>query len=162
MCLLIFFGCAQSDGPTVESSTYDLMLRALLDHNVPEMSVPELADEPYRYTILDAREEAEYNVSHIESAVWVGYEDFDRERLKGVDLNEPIVVYCSVGYRSEKITDQLIYLGYTNVFNLYGGIFEWVNQGNPVYNNNGTETEKVHAYNRAWGAWLSEGEKVYE
>ncbi len=48
-----------------------------------------------------------------------------------------VVVYCSVGYRSEKIAEKLKAAGYKNVFNLYGGIFEWENQNLPVYDSNG-------------------------
>ena len=52
--------------------------------------------------------------------------------------------------------------GYRNVRNLYGSIFEWVNQDNPVVDNQGKPTQKVHAYSRTWGVWLNKGEKVYE
>jgi rhodanese-related sulfurtransferase len=155
------FGCGQSgENARVESSSYDFLLRSLLNHNVPEISVANLADSFHHFTILDSREKEEYEVSHIQNAIWVGYDDFDRDRLAQVSKDAPIVVYCSIGYRSEQITDQLAYLGYTNVHNLYGGIFEWVNQGNPVYDQSG-ETEKVHAYSKTWGIWLNEGEKVY-
>ncbi|WP_159038468.1 hypothetical protein [Brumimicrobium mesophilum] len=45
---------------------------------------------------------------------------------------------------------------------MYGSIFEWVNEGKPVYNLEGEETMKVHAYSKSWGIWLKKGEKVYE
>lgn len=69
-------------------------------------------------------------------------------------------MYCSIGYRSEKIAKKLLENGYDNVSNLYGGIFEWANQGNKVYNDYG-ETTKVHAFSRLWSVWLNKGEKVY-
>ena len=72
-----------------------------------------------------------------------------------------IVIYCSVGVRSEKIGEKLIAAGYTNVKNLYGSIFEWVNEGNAVYNMNGKATNRVHAYSKTWGIWLKKGVKVY-
>ncbi|HCQ29365.1 MAG TPA: rhodanese-like domain-containing protein, partial [Flavobacteriales bacterium] len=52
--------------------------------------------------------------------------------------------------------------GYKNVFNLYGGIFDWKNKGFRVVDNQGKETEKVHPYNEKWGVWLTKGEKAYE
>jgi len=58
------------------------------------------------------------------------------------------------------VSEKLLSAGYQHVSNLYGGIFEWVNQGNPLYNENGP-TSKVHAYSRTWGVWLNKGEKVY-
>ncbi|MEL6718853.1 MAG: rhodanese-like domain-containing protein, partial [Bacteroidota bacterium] len=68
--------------------------------------------------------------------------------------------YCSVGYRSEKISEQLLEAGFKDVSNLYGGIFEWKNQDHEVVDEKGA-TEKVHAYDRVWGFWLKEGKKVY-
>lgn len=109
---------------------------------------------------LDARERKEYEVSHIKGAHWIGYDDYKRSRLPKVSKSTPIVVYCSVGYRSEKITEKLLQDGYTEVYNLYGGVFEWVNQGHPVYVN-GHRTHRVHAFDRKWGVWLKKGERVY-
>jgi hypothetical protein len=77
------------------------------------------------------------------------------------DKSIPLVVYCSVGVLSEDIGEKLEALGYTNVKNLYGGIFEWKNKGYPVIDNNGKDTRKVHAYNKRWGQLLTNAEKVY-
>ena len=52
-------------------------------------------------------------------------------------------------------------MGYSAVYNLYGGIFEWKNQNQAVYRNH-KETEEVHAYNKMWGFWLDKGIKVYD
>lgn len=49
---------------------------------------------------------------------------------------------------------------YTNVHNLNGGIFEWVNQGYKVKNHTGY-TNKVHTFNEFWSQWLLRGEKIY-
>ncbi|NBP69657.1 MAG: rhodanese-like domain-containing protein, partial [Cytophagia bacterium] len=98
----------------------------------------------------------------LENALLVGYEDFNIENVKDLDKKTPIVVYCSVGYRSEKVTEKLKQAGFTNVSNLYGGIFEWINQGYKVVDSNEKETNNVHAYNKTWGIWLSKGNKVYD
>lgn len=144
----------------VNSGTYNLMLKTLLSHSVNEVSVSQ-TDTLKNVVYIDSREQAEYNVSHIKNAIWVGYNDFDTERMKEVSKNSKIVVYCSVGKRSEDIALQLKKAGYTDVANLYGGIFEWVNTGKPVYNQQG-ETNKVHAYSKTWGIWLNKGKKVYD
>ena len=39
----------------------------------------------------------------------------------------PIVVYCSVGIRSQRVGQQLLEAGYTQVWNLRGGIFKFGN-----------------------------------
>ena len=71
-------------------------------------------------------------------------------------------MYCSLGVRSEDIGEQLKKAGYTNVFNLYGGIFEWKNKGFSVYNNDETLTENVHVCNAYWSQWLLKGNKIYD
>ena len=48
-----------------------------------------------------------------------------------------------------------------NAKNLYGGIFEWKNQDGTVVDDEGSITDSVHAFDRAWGIWLNKGKKVY-
>ncbi|MEZ4919143.1 MAG: rhodanese-like domain-containing protein [Saprospiraceae bacterium] len=137
------------------------MLKTLLGHTVPELGVAKVAPKASDFVWLDAREPKEYQVSHIKGAQLVGYDHFDIEALpEGLSKDQPIVVYCSVGYRSEKVAEKLRAAGFTRVSNLYGGIFEWVNQGHPVYKGE-QKTAKVHAYDKKWGVWLKKGEKVY-
>lgn len=145
----------------VESKSYGIMLKTLLSHTVPELNVAEV-DPSKKVVWLDAREKNEFAVSKIENAQWVGYDDFSMERVANLAKDDEIVVYCSVGYRSEKVAEQLIEAGYTNVHNLYGGIFEWKNTGKSVVDETNSETEKVHAYNKTWGIWLNNGKKVYK
>jgi rhodanese-related sulfurtransferase len=145
----------------VQSGAYRTMLKTLLSHTVPEMSIQEAkALDPQAVYFLDARETKEFQVSHLLNARPVGYDHFSLQSVEDIPRGARIVVYCSVGYRSEKVTEKLLSAGYQDVSNLYGGIFEWVNQGNPLYNENGP-TNKVHAYSRTWGVWLNKGEKVY-
>lgn len=158
----LLFTCQLEASAQVQSAAYRTMLKGLLSHTVPELSVQEAVKRQENSIFLDAREWREYEVSHIPGAIFVGYDHFDWSHLATVqDKNKPVVVYCSVGYRSEKISEKLLQAGYTNVSNLYGGIFEWVNQGFPVVDNSGA-TRKVHAYNRTWGVWLKKGDKVYK
>jgi len=144
----------------ISNARYAKMLDGLLSHSVTEVDVQQtkkMSDVIY----IDAREKSEYDASHIKGAIWAGYDDFDLARLTSLNKDQPVVVYCSVGYRSEKITEQLNKNGFSNASNLYGGIFEWVNQGEQVVNAKG-ETQNVHAFNRKWGKWLTAGEKVYD
>ncbi|MDX5419252.1 MAG: rhodanese-like domain-containing protein [Hymenobacteraceae bacterium] len=148
----------------ITDRAYDLMLKGMYSGTVETIEAEELQPallKPDQFLLLDTRSEEEFRVSHLAGARLVDYESFDLSQLSDVPKNTPIVVYCSVGYRSEKIGEELLEAGYTNLQNLYGGIFEWVNQGRPVYNQQG-ETDKVHAYSRAWGIWLRKGEKVYD
>jgi rhodanese-related sulfurtransferase len=145
----------------VQSNAYDLTLKTLLSHSVSEVSISQVK-EMRSVLLLDAREWSEYQVSHIKNATYVGYEQFEIGKLQSINKKQKIVVYCSVGYRSEKISEKLKQAGFADVSNLYGGIFEWVNQGNTVVDNQGNVTENIHAYNKTWGVWLNRGVKVYD
>ncbi len=145
----------------VKSKSYNLLLKKLLKHDVPEISIDTLNKKKDTVLLLDAREIAEYNVSHLYNAKYVGYKDFNIDLLHNTNKNQPIVVYCSVGYRSEKITEKLLDAGFTNVQNLYGGIFEWKNKKLDVVDANGV-TNNVHPYSKTWGLWLKNANKIYE
>ena len=136
------------------------MLKTLLSRNVPELSIENAVLET-KAIFIDARSLEEYEVSHIKDAKHVGFKNPDFSSLDTIEKSSQIIVYCSVGYRSEKITQQLIKIGYTDIYNLYGGIFEWKNQGHEIVNHENKPTENVHAYNLVWGVWLNKGIKVY-
>lgn len=158
--LLVLQACGQTT-----DAAYALMLKGIYNNTVPLLQPKQLFQELQKPAnkplLLDTRSPAEYKVSHIAGARFVGFGDFDVAELKDVPKDTPLVVYCSVGARSEHIGEQLQQAGYKNVRNLYGGIFGWVNHGFSVYNKKG-ETDKVHAYSKTWGIWLQEGEKVYD
>jgi rhodanese-related sulfurtransferase len=111
--------------------------------------------------ILDTREQDEFDVSHLKYARHVGYIWFDMRSVYDIPKQSTIVVYCAVGNRAERIGEKLLKAGYKNVYNLYGGIFEWINQGNPVYTSDMVQTSEIHGYNKHWGNWLIRGAKVF-
>lgn len=140
------------------------LLKTYNSGNVPYMSVQELAMPKTIAILLDTREQSEYEVSHLQNAIHVGYDNFDIETVteKITDKSAIIVVYCSLGIRSEDIAEQLKTAGYTNIYNLFGGIFEWKNNDFMVYNSEDKPTENVHAFSKEWSKWLLKGEKTYD
>jgi rhodanese-related sulfurtransferase len=157
----IVFFCIALSGFSQE--TLSGLLKQYNTNSVPYISVQELAMPKTQAIILDARELPEYEVSHLKDAIHVGYDNFDIKNLENklTDKNELVVVYCSLGIRSENIAEQLKKKGFTNVYNLYGGIFEWKNTNFPVYNEHG-ETNKIHGFSKEWSKWLIKGDCVYE
>ena len=117
-----------------------------------------------RALILDAREKNEFEVSHIKGAIHIGFEKFDLQKTlrKIKNKSQPIVVYCTLGVRSEDIAEKLKEAGYTDVKNLYGGIVEWKNNDFRVYDTNEEQTENVHVCNVYWSQWLLKGVKIYD
>jgi rhodanese-related sulfurtransferase len=139
-----------------QNPDFDKKIANMLSFSVKTISPDDLKRQP-NVVILDARERSEYDVSHLPNALFAGFNNFEKKVLEDIPKDKPIVVYCSIGYRSEKIGEKLKKMGYTKVFNLYGSIFEWLNQGNPVVDKNGQPTKKVHTYNKAWSRWVEEG-----
>lgn len=163
--LSLHLGCAQipADRPHLIDPEFDTHIAELISFSIPLISVEELNQNLSEYAVFDTREKVEYQVSHIESAKYLGYNDFDSSRLENIPKNSKIVLYCSVGYRSEKIGERLNAMGFENVYNLYGSIFEWANRGYKVVDAQGLETQKVHAYDQNWSKWLDESrvEKIW-
>ncbi len=150
---------------TNAQKTLDQTLKKYNNNYVPYISVTELRmyQAQGNVLILDSRELKEYKVSHIETATNVGYDFFLIEEFseKHPNKKEAIVVYCTLGIRSETISDQLIKAGYTNVKNLYGGICEWKNKNFKVYDSTEMETQNIHTFNKEWSKWLKKGTPIF-
>lgn len=157
--------CAQipADRPHCSDTAFDKKVSRTISFSIPVIGVEELKKIQNEVHIFDTRKKEEYDLSHIKGANYLGYEDFDIQRLNSLPKNSKIVLYCSIGYRSEKIGEQLKSQGYTNVHNLYGSLFDWVNRGNEVVDKNGNTTKKVHTYNSNWSKWVidQEIEKIW-
>ncbi|MCH3881864.1 rhodanese-like domain-containing protein [Tenacibaculum sp. K20-16] len=160
---LIFFFLLISINSFSQNNLKDL-LKNYNTESIPYISVDSLKTISNDVVLLDAREKNEFKTSHLENALFVGYDKFNLKKTikKLPNKNAKVVVYCSLGVRSEDVAEQLKKAGYKNVLNLYGGIFEWKNHNQKVYNSKGKETEKVHAFSKEWSKWLLKGEKVYE
>ncbi|MDC7994239.1 rhodanese-like domain-containing protein [Altibacter sp. HG106] len=137
------------------------LLQRYNTRSVPYISVEALRmfQQQGNRVVLDTRERNEYEVSHIQNATFVGFSDFSEAEIDSILPNKetPIVVYCSLGIRSEEIAEKLKKAGYTQVENLYGGIFEWKNKGYPVVNSENQPTDSIHGYSKSWSKWLHNG-----
>lgn len=103
--------------------------------------------------LLDVRQAEEFAVSHLGGARRIDPDEKFAALKALTATNQPVVVYCSVGYRSSELAQRLLKAGVTNVFNLEGSIFQWANEGRPLAGTNGPAA-KVHPYNERWGALL--------
>lgn len=152
-------------GTAAGQDSLEKILDRYNSHSIPYMSVEQL--QMFQRTdsiiILDAREKVEFDVSHISSAKNIGFDNFssDEKLLQKINKDAQMIVYCSIGIRSEKIAEKLKKAGFTNVKNLYGGIFEWKNKGFQVVDSTGKKTENVHVFSERWSQWLHAGNPVY-
>ena len=106
-----------------------------------------------RPLLLDVREKEEYGVSHLKDAVSALTKEEALQALEGVAPDRPVVLYCSVGYRSSEMAGFLQKRGFRKVYNLEGSIFAWANEGRPVYRGD-ERVHEVHPYDRVWGKLL--------
>ena len=148
------FSQEPSNRPTCQNEAFDQEVNSYLNYSAPVIGVEQLADYPDDFLILDARVKEEYQVSHIPGARFLSYNNPDWTVLDNVSEKMPIVVYCSIGYRSEKMANKLKKRGFLEVYNLYGSIFEWANRGYPLETPQGDTTNRIHTYNKKWSQWV--------
>jgi len=159
--LFVVYGCLVFNANAQDSLPE--LLKRYNTNNIPYISVQELAMPKTQAIILDTREKVEFKTSHIKNAMFVGFNNFEIDTVlkKIPDKTSKIVVYCSIGIRSETIASKLKKAGYNNVYNLYGGIFEWKNNHFAVYNSQEKKTDSIHAFSEPWSKWLKQGIKVF-
>jgi rhodanese-related sulfurtransferase len=102
--------------------------------------------------LLDTRSPEEFAVSRLPGAVRVDPDHPDLDALE-LEVARPVVLYCSVGYRSAAIAAELEARGIDEVYNLRGGIFAWANEGRTVVRNE-EPVRVVHPYDALWGRLL--------
>ncbi|WP_106790720.1 rhodanese-like domain-containing protein [Aquimarina sp. Aq78] len=143
-------------------NSLDELLHQYNNESIPYISVSTLKAIQDTVLVFDAREKKEYQISHLKEAIHVGYDYFKIESItqQHISKDSHIVVYCSIGIRSEDISEQLKKAGYINVYNLYGGIFEWKNKGLPILNSKEELTDEVHTYSEEWSKWLHKEKKT--
>ena len=84
--------------------------------------------------LLDVRTASEFKQSHLSNALqadWTNAAEFT-ERVKYLDKNKPLLVYCASGGRSGQAAEWLVKQGFVKVDNLTGGMIAWKQNGLPV------------------------------
>lgn len=161
LLLVCISACAQQQGQQIcVDPEFDKKIANTISHTVDIISPKQLATIQNQAFILDTREQEEYDVSHIPNAHYASYSKFDIAPFLQLPRDTTIVVYCSIGYRSEKIGEELKERGFSKVYNLYGSLFEWANQDYPMEDKFGSPTFQVHTYNKKWSKWVRDDGKV--
>jgi len=85
----------------------------------------ERLDKEKDIIVLDVRTPEEYEKGHLPNDILIPLTELETEAAKKLpDKDVPIFIYCARGNRSRAAAKKLIFLGYTEVFNI-GGINEW-------------------------------------
>ncbi len=77
--------------------------------------------------LLDVRTAGEYKQGHLSNALqadWTNSAEF-ADRVKYLDKNKPLLVYCASGGRSGQAAEWLVKQGFVKVDNLSGGMIAW-------------------------------------
>lgn len=138
------------------SASWPLIKKAIRLRNpsVAQLSTTELASWLARPDttlplLLDIRAPEEFQISHLQDARLATELADALTHLADAPPDTPIVAYCSVGFRSSDLAKRLQEKGFTRVYNLEGSIFQWANEGRPIYQK-GEETDKVHPFGGLW------------
>jgi rhodanese-related sulfurtransferase len=123
--------------------------------SVPQLTIAQLQvalKQVDNIKLIDVRAPAEFTVSHLQGAVSLTT-SAQIAKTFSADKHQALVLYCSVGWRSAKMVSELQALGFTQVSNLEGSIFEWANEGLPVYQGR-ERVRTVHPFDSTWKALL--------
>lgn len=83
--------------------------------------------------LVDVRTTEEFRVGHLEDAQNICVTDSDfKAKVKELDKQKPVYVYCRKGGRSAKAAEILLEMGFTEVYDLEGGLANWEAEGRDV------------------------------
>ena len=100
-----------------------------------EISVLELKEKKDKgedFQLVDVREDFEYEMSNLDGTlIPLGGILIEADKI---DKNKPVVIMCRSGKRSAAAIMQLEQKGFTNLYNLKGGILAWADEIDPTIN----------------------------
>ena len=102
-----------------------------------DLSVSEFSNKVTEAGIitLDVRTPGEFNEGHIDGALLIDFQsgNFENE-IASLDKSKTYAVYCRSGSRSGEAVKVMSDAGFTNLYNLNGGVIDWANAGLPLVN----------------------------
>ena len=85
-----------------------------------------IIDSDQDITILDVRTPEEFAQNHLQDAINLNVHASNfNDEIDKLDKSNPILVYCKSGARSSKAAEILVNNGFSEVYNLEGGILQW-------------------------------------
>lgn len=90
-------------------------------------TLEEFLADPTPEIIIDVREPELFAAGHIPGAINIEYPDAKKNGLDSItkDKGARIVFVCHGGPMGDTLSRKLVKRGYTNVFNLAGGMYRW-------------------------------------
>ena len=82
--------------------------------------------------LVDVRSVEEFNKHFIQGAENIVFDDNFDIKLDHLDKEKPVVVYCKKGGRSGRCAKVLQQKGFKKIYDLKGGLSQWIKEGNEV------------------------------
>ena len=95
--------------------------------NLKEISVQTLnkkINNNENFLLIDVRENQELAISKISQAIHIPMNTIP-DNLHQIEFTQPVIIMCKSGGRSAQVCKYLQNQGYSNVYNLKGGIIGW-------------------------------------
>lgn len=148
VCLLLVF-CTAGVAAEDYLSLVDGKTRAFAAFAISTTEAAERLREKTPPILIDIREKGEYDVSHLANARFISFRSFEIATLADLTKDEPVILYCTIGYRSGKVAQTLSDAGYTSVHHVRGGILQWFNEGREVVRD-GKPVNEIHPFSDEW------------
>ena len=88
---------------------------------------------PANLVVLDVRTPEEFDEGHLADAINIDFYEADFSlNLEALDKDVPYVLYCRSGNRSGTTAAQMRDLGFSEVYEVDGGILSWLDSGLPL------------------------------
>ncbi len=93
-------------------------------HKISPEEAKKMMDEG-TVTVVDVRQQSEYDEGHIKGAILVPNESIGKEQPEALPQKDAVLlIYCRSGRRSAEAAKKLVEQGYTQVYD-FGGIIDW-------------------------------------
>lgn len=117
------------------------MPTAVVEPRYQTLSIDEfssiLENESDAYTVVNVH--IPYEGEVLNTDLQIAYNDVDALTSALPDRDAPIILYCRSGRMSEEASQVLLELGYTNVYDVPGGMNAWQDSGRELLNAETTE-----------------------
>jgi rhodanese-related sulfurtransferase len=121
-----------NNSSTVSSKVSNSDTQAIKD-KITVLSPSEFKEKSQNNPIIDVRTPMEFSQGYIKGAKNINFFDSDfAKQINSFDKSKPIYVYCKTGHRSEIASEKMVQLGFKEVYDLKGGIINWVRSNNKI------------------------------
>lgn len=86
----------------------------------------EAIDQDDSIVLIDVRTEGEFRNGHIPEAILINMFSPDfQQKIQSLDKDKKYFIYCRSGARSAHACSMMAHMGFKELANLYGGLFDW-------------------------------------